>query len=199
VRVAVSDLSSRILAEREQRLDTDHLAHEGLDAAADLVQRLLEEAGVDPARVIGAGMCLPGPVHADGVVGSTAILPAGSGWPPPTRCAAASTCRSRRQRRETWPRSRSGLGAGGEPKDLVYMMISSGIGARMVLNGACTAGPRAGRRARARARRRRRPVVRCGNRGCLDDRRGHRRAGADLLRRSHGDDCDGRIDRAPGP
>src|SRR5215217_4008594 len=36
LRVAVSDLSSRILAEREQGLDTDHLAHEGLDAAAEL-------------------------------------------------------------------------------------------------------------------------------------------------------------------
>jgi DNA-binding Lrp family transcriptional regulator len=78
VRVAVSDLSSRILAEREQQLDTDHAAHEGLDAAAELVGELLAEAGVDEARVIGAGMCLPGPVHRPtGVVGSTAILP---GW-----------------------------------------------------------------------------------------------------------------------
>src|SRR3954468_6084130 len=56
VRVAVSDLSSRILAEREQELDTDHLAHQGLDAAAELVAQLLAEAGIEPAQVIGAGM-----------------------------------------------------------------------------------------------------------------------------------------------
>src|SRR6185503_13568657 len=47
VRVAASDLSSRILAERELQLDTDHAAHEGLDAAAELVAELLAEAGVD--------------------------------------------------------------------------------------------------------------------------------------------------------
>src|ERR671928_590967 len=35
LRVAVSDLAGAILAEREQPLDTDHEAREGLDAAAD--------------------------------------------------------------------------------------------------------------------------------------------------------------------
>ena len=43
LRVAVSDLSSRILAEREQDLDTDHLAHEGLDAAAILVAERVDD------------------------------------------------------------------------------------------------------------------------------------------------------------
>src|SRR4029079_14261168 len=62
VRVAFSALSSRILAEREQELDTDHAAHEGLDAAAELVAELLAEAGVAEASVIRARLCLRRPV-----------------------------------------------------------------------------------------------------------------------------------------
>ncbi|MEA2312638.1 MAG: hypothetical protein QOE28_2606, partial [Solirubrobacteraceae bacterium] len=54
VRVAVSDLSSRILAECGQPLDTDHQSREGLDAATALVEAALEEAGVEPELVIGA-------------------------------------------------------------------------------------------------------------------------------------------------
>src|SRR5829696_5445331 len=63
VRVAVSDLSSNILAERAATMDTDHAARHGLDVALEL---------------IGAGLGLPGPVdQTDGVIGSSAILP---GW-----------------------------------------------------------------------------------------------------------------------
>src|SRR5215218_1391129 len=47
VRVAVADLSSTILAERAVPIDTDHVAHEGLDVALGLVDELLAEAGVD--------------------------------------------------------------------------------------------------------------------------------------------------------
>src|SRR5688572_21827941 len=47
VRVAVSDLSSPIIAERAQAPDTDHLAHEGPDAAAAPVEPGLAEAYVE--------------------------------------------------------------------------------------------------------------------------------------------------------
>src|SRR3954470_5830389 len=70
IRVAVSDLAGAILAERVRAMDTGHDALEGLDAAAGLVADALAAAGVDGARVIGAGMGIPGPVHHDdGVVG----------------------------------------------------------------------------------------------------------------------------------
>ena len=45
VRVAVSDLSSTILAERAEPIDTDHAAQEGLDVALDLIEEVLGEAG----------------------------------------------------------------------------------------------------------------------------------------------------------
>ena len=194
VRVAVSDLSSRILAEREQQLDTDHAAHEGLDAAAALVSELLEEAGVDEARVIGAGMCLPGPMHRPtGVVGSTAILP---GW---VGVAAAEEM----HRRLDLPilvdndanlaaLAEAAFGAGRDAKDLVYLMISSGIGAGLVLNGRLYRGAEglAGELGHVLVDADG-PVCRCGNRGCLETVAGTD-ALADLLRRSHGDGLDGR-------
>jgi predicted NBD/HSP70 family sugar kinase len=193
LRVAVSDLSSRILAEREQQLDTDHVAHEGLDAAAELVAELLSEAGVDEARVIGAGMCLPGPIHRPtGVVGSTAILP---GW---VGVAAAEEM----HRRLALPilvdndanlaaLAEAAFGAGRDAKDLVYLMISSGIGAGLVLNGRLYRGAEglAGELGHVLVDADG-PVCRCGNRGCLETVAGTD-ALADLLRRSHGD-LDGR-------
>jgi glucokinase-like ROK family protein len=194
VRVAVSDLSSRILAEREQELDTDHAAHEGLDAAAELVAELLAEAGVDEARVIGAGMCLPGPVHRPtGVVGSTAILP---GW---VGVAAAEEMRRRLELpilvdndANLAALAEAAFGAGRDAKDLVYLMISSGIGAGLVLNGRLYRGAEglAGELGHVLVDAEG-PVCRCGNRGCLETVAGTD-ALADLLRRSHGDGLDGR-------
>jgi glucokinase-like ROK family protein len=194
VRVAVSDLSSRILAEREQELDTDHAAHEGLDAAAELVGELLAEAGVDEATVIGAGMCLPGPVHRPtGVVGSTAILP---GW---VGVAAAEEMRRRLELpilvdndANLAALAEAAFGAGRDAKDLVYLMISSGIGAGLVLNGRLYRGAEglAGELGHVLVDAEG-PVCRCGNRGCLETVAGTD-ALADLLRRSHGDGLDGR-------
>ena len=56
LRVAVTDLSQTVLAERWQEMDVDHAAQDGLDAAAEFVEQVIEEAGVRRDRVIGAGM-----------------------------------------------------------------------------------------------------------------------------------------------
>jgi predicted NBD/HSP70 family sugar kinase len=189
VRVAVSDLSSNILAERAAPIDTDHAAHEGLDAALGLVGEALAEAGVDPSRVIGAGLGLPGPVErADGVIGSSAILP---GW---VGVAAGEEMR----RRLDVPVSVDNdanlgalaeltHGAGQGATDLVYLKLSSGIGAGLILGGGLYrgAGGVAGELGHVLVD----PegaVCRCGNRGCLETAAS---TGAllDMLRRSHGD------------
>jgi predicted NBD/HSP70 family sugar kinase len=194
VRVAVSDLSSRIIAERAQALDTDHLAHEGLDAAAALVEQVLAEANVEHGRVIGAGMCLPGPIHRPtGVVGSTAILP---GW---VGVAAAEEMRARidvpihvDNDANLAALAEAAFGAGRGAKDLIYLMISSGIGAGLVLNGRLYRGAEglAGELGHVLVDAEG-PVCRCGNRGCLETFAGTD-ALAELLRRSHGDGLDGR-------
>src|SRR5580765_3998154 len=62
LRVAVADLSSTVLGEQWQDLDVDRAAEEALDAAADLVEVVLAEAGIERSRVVGAGIALSGPV-----------------------------------------------------------------------------------------------------------------------------------------
>ena len=78
-------------------------------------------------------------------------------------------------------------------------MISSGIGAGLVLNGRLYRGAEglAGELGHVLVDADG-PVCRCGNRGCLETVAGTD-ALAELLRRSHGDGLDGRAIVAPGP
>src|SRR5437763_14525914 len=190
LRVAVSDLGSTILAERTRPLDTDHDAQEGLDAAAELVDETLADAGVDRSAVIGAGMGLPGPIGSgEGVVGTSAILP---GW-------IGMTAEAEVRRRLDIPvmvdndanlgaLAEAAFGAGRDAGDLVYLKVSSGIGAGLILNGRLYrgCGGLAGELGHVLVD----PdgiVCRCGNRGCLETVAA---TGAlvDRLRGSHGDD-----------
>jgi predicted NBD/HSP70 family sugar kinase len=171
LRVAVSDLSSSILAERSVALDTDHEAREGLDAAAGLVSDTLAEAGVARERVIGAGLGLPGPVHqGSGFVESPAILP---GW---AGIEAAAEMRERLDipvlvdnDANLGALAEAAFGAARSAGDLVYLKVSSGIGAGLILDGRLYRGALgvAGELGHV--------VVepggmqcRCGNRGCLE-------------------------------
>ncbi len=189
LRVAISDLSSRIIAERALPLDTDHAAEQGLNAAADLVVELLDAAGVDRSAVIGAGMGLPGPIRQeDGVVGSSAILP---GW-----VGVPSVAEMRRRLdvpiivdndANLGALAEAAFGAARDSGDMVYLKVSSGIGAGLILNGRLYRGTAglAGELGHLLVD----PdglVCRCGNRGCLETLAA---TGAlvDLLRRSHGD------------
>jgi predicted NBD/HSP70 family sugar kinase len=189
VRVAVSDLSSNILAERAAPMDIDHASAESMDVAVELVDEALDEAGVDRSRVIGAGVGLPGPIdQADGVTGSSAILP---GW-------VGVDAGAEMRRRLGVPVSVDNdanlgalaeltHGAGRGATDLVYLKVSSGIGAGLILGGQLYrgAGGMAGELGHVLVD----PegaVCRCGNRGCLETAAS---TGAllELLRRSHGE------------
>src|SRR5215218_4674495 len=189
VRVAVSDLSSTIIAERAEPLDTDHAAQEGLDVAVDLIDEVLAEAGVERSRVIGAGLGLPGPVdQADGVIGSSAILP---GW---VGVAAAEEMRGRLDLPVVVDNDANlgalaelTHGAGRGAGDMIYLKVSSGIGAGLILGGRLYRGwsGMAGELGHVLID----PegaVCRCGNRGCLETAAS---TGAllDMLRRSHGE------------
>jgi predicted NBD/HSP70 family sugar kinase len=188
VRVAVSDLSSNILAERAAPMDIDHESHEGLDIALELIDEALDEAGVDRSRLIGAGLGLPGPIQADGVIGSSAILP---GW---VGVAAEEEMRSRLDVPVSVDNDANlgalaefTQGAGRGATDLVYVKVSSGIGAGLILGGRLYrgAGGMAGELGHVLVE----PegaVCRCGNRGCLETLAA---TGAllEMLRRSHGE------------
>jgi predicted NBD/HSP70 family sugar kinase len=190
LRVAVSDLASTILAERTRPLDTDHDAQEGLEMAAELVVETLADAGVEREAVIGAGMGLPGPIdQGEGTVGSSAILP---GW---IGMTAAAELRKRLDvpvmvdnDANLGALAEAAFGAGRDAGDLIYLKISSGIGAGLILNGRLYRGSAglAGELGHVLVN----PegiVCRCGNRGCLETVAATS-ALVDLLRRSHGDD-----------
>jgi predicted NBD/HSP70 family sugar kinase len=172
VRVAVADLGHEILAEQATRLvgDADDQAGPVLDLAAGLVDRALAEVGAARADVVGAGLGIPAPITLAGRIGSPMLLP---GW---EHLAPASEF-SDRLGVPVFLSNDANLGALGEYQwgagrgcpVLVYVKISTGIGAGIVLDGqlfvgsAGTAGELGHVTIDARG-----PVCRCGNRGCVE-------------------------------
>jgi predicted NBD/HSP70 family sugar kinase len=187
LRVAVSDLSHSVLAETWREIDVDHSAEHGLDAAAEFVDQVLEEAGAERARVIGAGMGLPAPIdRASGTVESSSILP---GW---VGVDAAAEARLRLGMPVEVDANLGALaervwGAGQGKSDVAYIKLATGIGAGLILGGRIhhgiggTAGE-IGHTLIVEGG----AVCRCGNRGCLETL-ASARAIADLLSSSRGE------------
>jgi glucokinase-like ROK family protein len=171
LRVAVSDLSHAVLAEAGRDLDVDHSAPEGLDAAAILVDRVLKRSGVERKRVLGVGLGIPGPIdRTTGTVGSSSILP---GWVGVDAAAEMA----KRLRMPVHVENDANLGAlaefvwgsGKGFSDLIYIKLSSGVGAGMLLGGRLYhgTGGTAGEIGHTVVR----PggaICRCGSRGCLE-------------------------------
>ena len=171
VHVAVSDLSRTVLAERFVPEDVDHEARRALDTAATLIEQLLVEANVERERVVGVGMALAGPVdHERGKLHASAILPSwekldaaaelGKRLGLPVHLDNDANCGALAE---------VTLGAGRNVRDAVYLEVSAGIGAGIIVNGnpyrgsAGTAGEIGHLVIDEQG-----PVCRCGNRGCLE-------------------------------
>src|SRR5213078_1171206 len=197
LRVAVADLGHTILAAADRELDVDHDACEGLDTAVELVDEVLAEAGIDRDRVLGAGVGIAGPVDAaSGTVGSSTLLP---GW-------VGIEVAAELERRLEVPvhvdndanlgaLAESVLGAGRNASEMVYLMLSSGIGAGLILGGRLYRGARgtAGEIGHVLVDENG-PMCRCGLRGCLETFAGAN-ALLELLRRE-GLTVDGMVDLA---
>jgi glucokinase-like ROK family protein len=171
LRVAVSDLSHEVLEESWRELDVDHSAEEGLDAASELVDQVLKDADVDRDRVLGLGMGVPGPINrATGAVGSSSILP---GW-------VGVNAAAEMERRLGLPvhvENDANLGAlaefvwgsGKGHFNVVYIKLSSGVGAGLLLGGRLHqgAGGTAGEIGHTPSQHGT-AICRCGSRGCLE-------------------------------
>lgn len=168
--VALADLSHRVLAEDRREMEDDYDAETGIDCAGELVERVLAEADPERDRVVGVGMGLPGPVHASGVVGSSAILPGWAG-------THAAERMSERLGMRVWlgndanlgALSESFWGAGRGAGTVVYLKLATGIGAGVVIDGHLYegAGGTAGEIGHTSLDETG-DICRCGSRGCLE-------------------------------
>jgi predicted NBD/HSP70 family sugar kinase len=168
VRVAVADLSGQVVGEDRRDIDVDSAAEQAIDLAAGMVDDLLAMLHRDPKQTVGVGVAVSAPIVRD--TQTTSILP---GWGP----FAPGGELERRFGRPVVMGNDANLGALAEVRDgagrgarnVVYVMLSGGIGAGLILDGQLFFGHSgltgelghvvidpAGR------------VCRCGNRGCLE-------------------------------
>lgn len=166
-----SDLSSDLLAERNIRLDVDRSAAAALDTAAELVTDILAEIRIDRPHALGVGLGLPGPIdQTNGLVGSSVILPGWRGVNPKVELERRLDLRVEVDNDvNLGALGELTFGAGKGAKDFIYVKVSSGVGAGLVLGGRLYRGTSgmAGEIGHVLVS----PdgeVCRCGNRGCLE-------------------------------
>lgn len=183
VRVAIADLAGTLIAETRAELDVDHEAERAIGVAVDGLRSLVARARLPRERLRGVGAAISAPVRRDtGSLAAAGILP---GW-------SAISLKHELQRRLGVPAhvgNDANLGALAEvrtgaargARNVLYLMLSSGIGGGLVLDGSLFTGhsgmtgelghmpvDRDGE------------LCRCGNRGCLETVAGANRLLAQL-------------------
>ena len=190
VHVAIADLSRTILAERVHELDVDRSAAQALAVAVQLTDAVVDAADVERDRILGAGVGLSGPIDVSaGAVHAGKILPGWAGVRPVDELAARLSLRVHLDNdANLGALAEVTLGAGIGARDAIYIMVSGGVGAGLILGGELYRGTggTAGELGHVLVDESG-PICRCGNRGCLEMMAGGRAIIA-LLRSSHGDD-----------
>jgi predicted NBD/HSP70 family sugar kinase len=188
LRVAVADLSYDVLAETYVELDVDTAAQDAMDTGARLVAELVEQASIDPQRVLSAGMGLPGPIdRASGLVLSRPILPSWVGLGPAAEMGERLGLPVHLDNdANVGALGESTFGVGRGSRVMAYLRLAAGIGAGLVIDGRPFRGARgiAGEIGHVLVDPQG-PICRCGNRGCLETFVAGP-ALCELLRRSHG-------------
>jgi predicted NBD/HSP70 family sugar kinase len=171
VAVAVADLASTVLAERRIDLDVDGEPAAALDGACALAADVLAASGAERPRVLGVGMGLPAPIEsATGTVGASSILPAWAGMRPGHELSQRLGLPARVENdANLGALGEFVYGAGRDVTDMVYVKVSTGVGAGLVLEGALHTGSAglAGELGHVRVVENG-ALCRCGNRGCLE-------------------------------
>ena len=171
IRVAICDLSGELVVEEWSPAEVDHAPIESLDLAHELVRASLSIAGIEHERLLGVGMGLAAPIdRATGAIAPDGILPGWSGIRPAAEMQARLGVPVELE-------NDANVGALGEKvfgaargvDDLIYVRLSAGIGAGLILGGRPYRGfgGVAGEIGHVLAD----PagaICRCGNRGCLE-------------------------------
>jgi len=170
VRVAVGDLTGEVLEGDREAIAPDHGYADGLDRAASLLDGVLEKLDASRGDLLNIGLGLPAPITNENVVLSSAILP---GWVG----VNAKTEAEDRLGRPAHIENDANLGALAEHRhgagvghaDMVYVKVSSGVGAGMILRGELFRGANgtAGEIGHLTIDEQG-PFCRCGSRGCLE-------------------------------
>jgi predicted NBD/HSP70 family sugar kinase len=188
VHVAIADLSRTILAERVRALDVDHDAREALATAVALTGEAVAASELDAGRILCAGVGLSGPINrATGMVHAGKILPGWDGIRPVAELSQRLDLPVHLDNdANLGALAEVALGAGVGARDAVYLMVSGGIGAGLILGGEVYRGTggTAGELGHVLVDEGG-PICRCGNRGCLETFAGGP-AIVELLRPSHG-------------
>ena len=188
VRVAVVDRSGAPLLDAREELDVDHKPSQAIDTSVRLVDALLRDTDIPRPRVLGAGVALSAPLRsATGAFASPRIF---SEWGS-VDVAGALGSRLGTQvyvgnDANLGALAEATLGAGRGTRNLVYVMLSAGVGAGLLLDGELYQGESgtAGELGHIVIE----PggqVCRCGNRGCLETVAGSAALTA-ALRSAHG-------------
>jgi glucokinase-like ROK family protein len=170
VRVAVGDLAGDILAEEREAIASDHGYDEGLDRVSAILDRLLDKLSAQLTDVLNVGLGLPAPISEDDLVLTSAILP---GWVG-VNARAEATARLGRPVHIDNDANLGALaefrhGAGQGHQNMVFVKVSSGVGAGLILNGRLFRGSSgtAGEIGHLTIDEQG-PICRCGSRGCLE-------------------------------
>jgi predicted NBD/HSP70 family sugar kinase len=171
IRVAICDLSGELVAEDFSPAEVDHAPTESLDLAHELVRAALRGAGIEPERVLGVGMGLAAPIHkATGEIATEGILPGWHGIRPAHEMQARlGVAVELENDANVGALGEKVFGAARGVDDLIYVRVSAGIGAGLILGGRPYRGfgGVAGEIGHVLADPAG-PICRCGNRGCLE-------------------------------
>ncbi|MDY7039483.1 MAG: ROK family transcriptional regulator [Chloroflexota bacterium] len=169
--VVVTDLRPKIIVELEQDFDLTVGPEAGLDQIAALSRQALAQAEVNPERLVGMGLGVPGPVnHATGTVSFPPIMPGWHGFPLLARLEDELGVTVHLDNDANlgalgeWAH-----GAGRAVDNLAYIKIGTGIGCGLIIGGEIYRGQSgsAGEIGHTTIDGNG-PPCRCGNYGCLE-------------------------------
>ena len=171
LRVVLASPNYRVLQEASVPLPLGHSAHDGLAAASDLLDTLLENGGISRGALLGAGIGIPGPIdRRSGTVVQGAILPEWVG-------INIHETFSERLGVPVFIDNDANLGALAQVTwgphsavdNLMFIKVGSGIGSGLVLNGALFYGNVGITGELGHTTINEHGLIcRCGNRGCLE-------------------------------
>jgi predicted NBD/HSP70 family sugar kinase len=171
IRVAVCDLSGEPVVDDWSPAEVDHAPIESLDLAHELVRSALRRAGIASDRLLGVGMGLAAPINKrTGELEAYGILPGWHGVRPAAEMEARLGLPVVLENdANAGAVGENAFGAARGVEDLIYIRLSAGIGAGLILSGRPYRGfgGAAGEVGHVLSDPNG-PICRCGNRGCLE-------------------------------